>query len=110
RYREARVWLTYEDSRGRLWVSLPDHGLIRYDPVGGDLVNYPMDVINPDALQYDLVTSLTEDRDGILWLSTLHGLFRHDPAGNAFERVSPTGGFPSDKLSGLLTDSLNRLW
>ncbi len=63
-----------------------------------------------DGLPQSSVTTLTQTRDGYLWLGTLNGLVRFD--GNAFTpfNVNNTPGLPGNKIIFLFEDSQTNLW
>lgn len=61
----------YIDHREQLWISLPDHGLLRVNPVtlaAEHIVSQPI-----------TVQALAEGPDGRMWLGTTTGLYGFDP-------------------------------
>jgi signal transduction histidine kinase/ligand-binding sensor domain-containing protein len=63
-----------------------------------------------DGLPQSSVITITQTRDGYLWLGTLNGLVRFD--GNAFTRFNAnnSAGLPSNGIVFLFEDSHTNLW
>lgn len=56
-----------EDSVGNMWIGTAETGLNRYDQATGQLIHYESDPVNPNGLASNQVTSIFEDRTGLLW-------------------------------------------
>ena len=65
----------FEDSQQRLWVGTHGGGLNRFDPHTGKFYHTGIS----DGLPDNVITSIVEDNDGMLWLSSQQGLSRYDP-------------------------------
>src|SRR5207245_10536178 len=57
-----------------------------------------------DGLPENAIISMTQTRDGYLWLGTLNGLVRFDGIGFTVFNESNTGGLSSDRIAGLVED------
>jgi len=68
----------FVDHSGTLWVGC-DQSLDRFDPVNETFSHYIIDRQVQGGVPTP-VTQISEDRDGMLWLSTSRGLYRLDPA------------------------------
>ena len=76
-----RVYYTYEDSKGRLWVCTFGGGLNLAELRNGRLYFYHKGNSFKHYPAYDLymsVRSITEDKDGRLWVATTDGLMSFD--------------------------------
>ncbi len=82
----------YEDDRNNLWIGTAS-GLCRYDRHTGFMVHYPQVLGNLN------ISGIVSDNDGLIWISSLHGLTRL----NADDNSAIT--FTSD--DGLLSDEFN---
>ncbi len=60
------------------------------------------------GLESLVVTSLTQDRDGFLWVGTANGLYRYD--GKHFQRFSLDDGLPGRMVFSLACASEGTLW
>lgn len=72
------VYDMLQDRRGFLWLA-SEGGLVRYD--GYTFTTYRFDPSDPHTLSTNVLVSLYEDRDGMLWVGTNRGgINRFDPA------------------------------
>ncbi len=78
------IFAIAEASPGRIWLATAGRGI--WEVRGPDLRarNIHRDPSVPNSLPKDNVTSLFRDRSGLVWASTLEGLCRTDPGGEAF--------------------------
>ena len=60
------------DSGGTVWIGTKN-GLNRYDQKTGSFVHYYRNPQNPYSLSSDVILSIYEDREGILWFGTFGG-------------------------------------
>jgi ligand-binding sensor domain-containing protein len=76
----------FKDGSGFIWVS-SNESLDRFDPTTETTIRFPIDrdstrsVLGP-------VTHISQDRAGIMWLSTATGLHRLDAASGAFRHYA----------------------
>lgn len=78
----------YEDSRGYLWVGSDGGGLNRFDYDTQNFTAYTSE----DGLPDDSVTSIVEDEQGDLWLSTHKGLSRFEVEEESFHNFNMQHG------------------
>lgn len=71
----SSINVIFRDSRGYMWFGTWD-GLNRYD--GVDVVCYNNDPGDRNSLSSNRVRDIVEQRDGILWVATDHGINRMD--------------------------------
>ena len=71
----------FQDHYGFVWIAT-ENGLVRYD--GARFVTYTNSPSDRHSLAHDFVTSLVEDRDGHLYVSTYAGVQVFDYATNTF--------------------------
>jgi ligand-binding sensor domain-containing protein len=65
-----------------------------------------------DGLSCDKASAVTQDADGIIWISTNNGLNRFDGYGFArwFANPDDTSAFPANQLEDLTADKKSNLW
>ena len=81
----------FEDSAGDVWVGTVANGLLRYG--GKDRVLQPV-----AGLPCQDICSVEEDRQGNLWVSTMHGLARYDRTVNSFVSFFEEDGTGGDQF------------
>lgn len=62
----------YKDSYGNIWIGTVSNGLMRYSPESGKVSPLPGTACTD-------ISSIEEDRQGNLWISTLYGLSKYIP-------------------------------
>jgi 4-methyl-5(b-hydroxyethyl)-thiazole monophosphate biosynthesis len=78
----------HEDSRGDIWIGTVSNGLLCYTPSTGKLRS----VLGSPCLD---ISSIEEDEQGHLWVSTLYGLGKYDRSVGTF-----TNYFAADGIGG----------
>jgi diguanylate cyclase (GGDEF)-like protein/PAS domain S-box-containing protein len=71
-----------QDHGGRIWVGTYRSGLCRFDPERGTFTPQRHRPDDPKSLASDEVWAIEEDAEGMLWIGTVVGLDRFDPARN----------------------------
>lgn len=109
---QQSVGQTFQDSRGMVWF-VTQEGLNRY--IGYELENYRHDPSDAGSLPATIVTRLTEDKQGRLWLSTLGGgLGRYNSTSNDFFSIPANPNDHNTPYSNdiftVYTDSSGKLW
>jgi len=94
-----------QDAAGQLFVGT-EEGLARFD--GGSFVTYGV----REGLGSPKVNDLMFTRDGCLWIGTIDGVFRFNPAGPPlFSRASEPSGLPSPlRIWAIAEDRRGRIW
>ncbi|KAA6339291.1 Sensor histidine kinase TmoS [termite gut metagenome] len=116
-----RVSFTFQDSKGRIWVGVPEKGLNLLQEIAGEVSfnhkyngfkQYP-----PYGLYTDLC-GMAEDNDGRIWVGTTDGLMSFDvnfdiPEDLVFETYreeKPLSVIGNDNIAMLYKDSDLRIW
>ena len=96
---DAVVRIMFEDSNGVLWIGTREHGLFQF--ANGEFARV-------DTSQ-NQITSITEDREGSLWVSTVGGgINRLRP--NFFQLYNTRSGLPEDVSDSVCTDAWGDIW
>jgi ligand-binding sensor domain-containing protein len=106
----AGVRCIIEDSKQRLWFGMNGTGLMVYDPRSKTVNHWRRTKTNDTTLLDNVVTSLAEDKKGIIWASSYLGLISYNPYTDHFTQYTRRNGLPSIKTSCLAIDDKNRLW
>lgn len=106
------VTQSFQDSSGNMWF-LTQEGLNRYN--GHEVENYRYSLTNPSSISHDAVTSIVEDHNGTIWVSTRGGgLNRYNQIDNDFEHFTADGNDTSSPLKNdiltLFLDEGGRIW
>lgn len=80
---------------GGLWIGTLGGGLNFYNPLTGKFYYYK----TSDGLANDTVWGILEDDDGVLWVSTNHGLSRFDPKSRLFSTYFDRDGLQSNEFN-----------
>lgn len=100
----------FEDSKHGLWLGAYDNGLIYYQPRKKSVIHYRHDESNKGSLCSNFITSVVEDKKGIIWIATRDGLNSFNTKTQAFSAYTTADGLPSNKTSALRIDNADRLW
>jgi signal transduction histidine kinase/ligand-binding sensor domain-containing protein len=76
----------FKDRTGALWIGC-DYSLDRYDPTTETFVHYPLETPRSPNTG-GVVRHISQDRGGMLWLSTANGLYRLDPGSGRVTRFN----------------------
>jgi len=84
--KENSIKSIYEDSQGAIWIGTYKSGLYRFDPVTEKIENWRNAPLNKSSLSNNYITSIVEDTDGNLLISTYIGLnkFNYQKSKNNF--------------------------
>lgn len=109
-FKNKGVHCMMEDSKQRLWFGMNGYGLLMYDPGTHRLKHWLRSDANDTTLMGNVITSLAEDKKGIIWISSFIGMVSYDPERDQFRQYNRQNGLASIKTSCLMVDAKNRLW
>lgn len=98
-----------EDSRGNLWIGLNGKGLIFYD-VKNKTTKYWSELGSSDSQLGKIISSIAEDKKGIVWFSSYYGMASYDYKTGTFTSYSDINAMESLQVSSLQADEEDRLW
>ncbi|QNR85114.1 response regulator [Pedobacter riviphilus] len=102
------VLYIFEDSKRTLWVAT-NAGLFQLKNGAAKFVNRV--AANPEILNYNEISCITEDKAGYLLIGTArNGMFKLLPEKHQYMRVTTLDGLPSNTIMGILEDDFNNLW
>jgi diguanylate cyclase (GGDEF)-like protein len=101
----------HTDAKGQLWIATNSAGLARYDRRCDCFATY---TVGANGLSHVSVNAIEDDGAGGLWVGTVGGLDRLDPAKGVIERIRHAVGdpasLPNDRIQSLQRDRQGRLW
>ena len=104
----------YLDDNNILWIATTQGGINMYNPNRRkfrDYFPYINDAEDPDL---HFVKSIYEDHSGKIWIGTDDGLLKYSPELKLLDKYlhDPANrqGIPQGGITGIVEDSLNRLW
>lgn len=100
--RDYKTNVIFQDGQGTIWFGTT-HGIIRYDGQNYELFT------TRDGLTENDVTTITQDRDGLLWIGHKKGsisIFN----GHSFTAFEPESGLGSIPVTGMMFDDAGVLW
>jgi ligand-binding sensor domain-containing protein len=104
------------DTRGVLWISTWNRGLVAYDPASGASHGYRHDPDRPDSLAADRLACELIDRAGDLWAGTWgNGINRFNTGADLFRvilerRPGSAAGLPYREVTSVLGAKGGTLW
>lgn len=105
--RSKNIHSLLKDKKGNLWLGTFDAG-VNILNTKTNQVKY-INMMNTPQLRDDMIFSLLEDNDGIIYIGTVNGLLLYDPAKNSFHTIE----HPIIKerfIHDMMLDSQNNIW
>jgi signal transduction histidine kinase/ligand-binding sensor domain-containing protein len=107
-----------EDRTGQLWFTMYGEGLLRLNRETGDYTLYRQDPYNPDnSLLDNFVWTVSESRDGTIWIGSARGLNAFNPITGKFthyvnneEKTDDPNSLNGHTVGFTLEDSQGLLW
>ncbi|MEP6676413.1 MAG: two-component regulator propeller domain-containing protein [Ferruginibacter sp.] len=99
----------FEDSHKRMWMGTYKNGLIMYDPQSG-IAKHWMKNESDSSFINNNIRSITEDKNGFIWVASNEGITSYDPATEKFKNYREDEGLKTVNASELMVDEKNRLW
>lgn len=103
----------FEDREGYLWIAGFHGWLDRLDPRTGKVRHFPRELFGPaDRPAVYANTGIYQAPQGVIWLATLQGLHRYDPASDKLEMQvdAASGRAPLARLREIVSAGDGRLW
>lgn len=108
-YARYNTRVLLEDSRGNLWIGFNGRGLAFYNPASQQVTAWEQAGQKDNPIG-NIITSIAEDKKGIIWVSSYHGIASYDPRTGAFTSYKDLQAMESLQISGLQVDDADRLW
>ena len=112
-----------KDRQGRIWVGTENNGLDRLDEKTGKFIHYRNEPGNPKSLSSNVIWSIYEDRQGVIWIATGFPWYNSNPADGGLNRLNSDGTFTrylhdssdphsliNNKVATMFEDSRGNFW
>jgi len=104
----------FEDSKFNIWVATQAGGVTclkrKTDPLQFNPVYYINSKLDKNSISSNRAFSITEGKDGSIWIATEYGLNRLNPSTGNFTHFDKSSGLPDEMIMGLLFDNNDNLW
>jgi signal transduction histidine kinase/ligand-binding sensor domain-containing protein/DNA-binding response OmpR family regulator len=78
----------FQDRSNRIWISIFDVGLVKYNPVNGETVTLSQNIADLNSINHNNVNGIFEDKSGEIWLATDNGICTINPkTGRVIKRM-----------------------
>jgi len=85
----------FEDSQGRIWIGTFGGGVSKYIDSNNTFKRYT----TANGLPHDIVFSIEEDHYGNLWMGTINGLAKFNPATETFRTYTTDDGLRNNEFN-----------
>ena len=92
-----------------LWLGSWRNSFFKYDLSTGNFKQYNFDSTNKFSPNNE-ITSVFEDREGVVWVATANSLLKFDPTTEKIEKYGQKEGLPSNKINSIVEDLQGNLW
>lgn len=101
---ENAITVIFEDSKQNFWFGTYRSGLYKLNPISEKISGWAHNVEDYNSLSNNYVSSIVEDREGKIWVSTYNGLNKFDPGSpeKGFTRFYNIPGNPESLSSNIL--------
>ena len=103
-----------EDKNGNLWIGTKGGGLNKFNPVTEKFTRFDLNKGDSTGLSTPYVTSLFEDRSGIILVGTRNGLNIYQPGTNTFMKYQPDpdddNSLNGEWITSIYEDSQGMIW
>ncbi len=90
------IFCIYEDRHGFLWIGTWGGGINRFDPQHETFLTFDVS----KGLPGNAIYGILEDPNGLLWISTNHGIARFDPISERVTAFDESDGLQSNEFNG----------
>lgn len=100
----------FEDQLGRLWIGTNGNGVNRYDEAHQRFVKYLSDTRDPSSLSNNVVNTIYQTKDSVMWFGTPKSLDSLDDSSGKFDHFDDKSGIANSNIKAIIEDDFNDLW
>lgn len=109
-FRNLGIWSMYQDSRDRYWFGFFNEGIGMFNPHTKEVRTWHASDHCDTCIAGNSVIDIREEKNGIIWISTFHGISSLDVEKHRVKSYTSSNGLLSNTCSGLIVDDANRVW
>jgi ligand-binding sensor domain-containing protein/serine phosphatase RsbU (regulator of sigma subunit) len=101
------------DSKNNIWLGTDGGGvcLVKNGDIGDrKSIQKFFNVDTANSICSNIVYSIHEDKNGVMWFATSNGLSRYDVSSHKFTNYSERDGLANNFIYSVLNDSLGNIW
>jgi ligand-binding sensor domain-containing protein/signal transduction histidine kinase len=106
---DGSLWSLLVDGRGRLWIASSNDGLARVDDPSAEVPRF-IRYSTRQGLSSDLLLSVTQDRQGLIYIGTDRGVDMLDPETDRVQHFDASDGLAGGDLAAAFCDRTGALW
>lgn len=114
RYPDNCVMALVTDATGKLWLGTKKTGLICYDSRAQKVSNFTYNNQDKGSISSNNIRKLLINKDGKIWIGTLHGINIFNPATNSFSLLEHDPDNPhslgKNSIYDIYKDSQDNIW
>lgn len=99
-----------EDHKGNIWFAAMQLGVIRYNPVSGEIVRFAHDRNDKQSVSAKIIGIFEDSRQRLWFTSEGEGFCRFDPQTETFIHYTTQEGLPNDVVYYMTEDLNGILW
>jgi ligand-binding sensor domain-containing protein/two-component sensor histidine kinase len=104
------IWVIFEDSRGIIWLGTDGDGVSMFNPKTETFTNFAVDSSKINHISGNIVISIFETRDRMMWFGTHQGLNSYNRKTGKFTLYNRSHGLLSPIINSIEEDDKGNLW
>ena len=100
----------FQDSKNRYWLGFNGNGVAMFNPSDSSYHQWKASSNGKPGIAGDVIVEIKEDKQGIIWVTTLNGLSSINPENFALKNYHHSNGLRNSSTSALIIDNKNRIW
>lgn len=98
------------DNEKELWIGTSNSGVAKYNTEKDEFTMYKADFQKTNSLINNRVTSIFQDKNNLIWITTQGGLSSFDKISALFSNYTEEDGFSTNILTSIITDHEGNYW